>query len=359
MKRIIEKLRAGETLTASEINLLESRLRRRFWPGLLAWVFLFCALAFGISAQETAKNDTLESPLLSVNGKTVSVGEYLERLEQQKVVVPGKEGETQAAANYVLGVLINESIILQLAEREKVMPTDEQVASRLAAVKKSDPDFEKNLRGQAMTEKDLAKSIRYRMAFNNLVVKDVTVTEDDIAKAYEAAIKAKNSPYITPERAKISVIINKDKNKMTEAYKMLNEGAAFGSVAEMFSQDTATNRKRGDAGWISRKDTDELPKIFVDTAFSLTKGKYCAPFKTGNNWVIIRQDDFETMRVKPFDSVKDELREKVIVDKGVKSGKFQKLFAEFVKDAKITLYGGKYKTLYNSVADKVKQQKVL
>lgn len=357
---IIKKIEATDVFTTYEIRIIKKTFTTL---KILAFAMLGLTIGFvtvtlsnRVDCQENTSEKTLSSPIMSINGNNISTEEYIKRLERVQVTINDK-GEKQLAVNYVIGQLINEGLILQLAQKEGVMPTNEELVRRVARMKDNTPDFNSYLAKQGMSEDEWISYIEYQMAFNNLVVNNVKITDDDVLKAYDNALKQEPSPFITPPKVKISIIMTKKKENIEAAYKMLADGANFGSVAEMKSEDDSTKRRRGDAGWISQSDNDKLPQMLIDTAFSLAKGKYSKPIYVADKWIIIMADELQNMRVQSYDSVKDILKEKLTIEKGIKSGNFQSKLLNFISESKINVFSTRYRDIYNAEIRKIEKNK--
>ncbi len=108
--------------------------------------YLLCALLAtvslmfqGTAAAGPTPSTTLPDIVAEVNGQKISSRDYYNRLERASVV----RGQTEKPVEMgllVLRDLINEALLVQLAEQERCPATDVQVSERYAEMQKQ-PEF--------------------------------------------------------------------------------------------------------------------------------------------------------------------------------------------------------------------------
>ncbi|MBP5738093.1 MAG: peptidyl-prolyl cis-trans isomerase [Abditibacteriota bacterium] len=279
--------------------------------------------------------------MIVVNGKKISKDEFMARLERVQVSVPN--GGTQPAGRYIVQQIINEELVLQLADKEKLMPTQEQQDARVKLIKRNSPELAATLTQQGMTEDEWVQTLRYQLAFNNLLGKGVKISDQEVKDVYNNGIKRSPSPFIDPAKVKISAIITPDKVKIDEAYKLLQQGKDFGAVAEAKSDDPVTKRQRGVLGWISNTAESKVPKPILERAFSLEPKTFSAPFNVQNQWVILKVDQSQPKKVQRFEDVKDLIKEQLQLQKGAQASTFRKDMKAFIGNSKIKVNADKYR----------------
>lgn len=120
-----------------------------------------------------------------------------------------------------------------------------------------------------------------------------------------------------------------------ELHGQIRNGADFGSLALMYSDDAGTKAKRGDMDFIEKgKLRPELDRA----AAALAKpGDVSEPFETDLGWHLLRLVERRQAGHKPFEAVKDELMQAAargVVDKR-RSAKLGPLEETFQVDEKI------------------------
>ena len=271
--------------------------------------------------------------IVSINGDKVAEKEFYARLEAVPVQSPG--GQTRAG-RYVIQQIIEQKLILQLAEERGVAPTDEQITKRMQRLR--------NRTGKVRKDEQYKQDLRHRQAYINLVTKGIEIKDSDVKNAYDEALKADPSPFKRPEQVFISQIVTSTKEKIDRAYKLLSDGTDFGTVAMQLSDDAAGARSEGKRDWISR---DGQPKIFAEKAFSLGMGKYTKPFKVSEGdqvaWVIVRADKERPAKLWKYAEVKDEIRERMAELQGLRKGTLLRELEQFKRKADIQVKAERYK----------------
>lgn len=287
--------------------------------------------------------------LVRVNGEKVSKEEFYSRLEQ--VPVQTQQG-TKMAGQYVIEQIIGEKLIAELAKKEGVAPTEDQINKKIAAIKKeSGNDLAKALASRGMNMEDLKKQLTIQQALVNVVSKGVVIPEADVKKAYEQALAQTNSPFKRPEQVFVSIIINSNKSAIDKAYKMVSDGTDFNTVAMKTNDIPLLKQNQGKFRWCGKNDTD-LGDGFRKTIFSLEMGKFSQPFKDGEKWVIVKAERKRPEHVQSYKDVKDMIREQMAVAKGAQQGTFRQDMQKFTKDADIVVNAERYKP----IVDKIKKE---
>ena len=98
-------------------------------------------------------------------------------------------------------------------------------------------------------------------------------------------------------------------DQASELIYRLNNGEDFAHLAREFSDDIGSASQGGDLGWISRGAT--VP-AFESVAFTLSEGEISEPVESEFGVHIIRVDEIQAEKAKPFEEVRDELAEQAI-----------------------------------------------
>jgi len=294
--------------------------------------------------------------LINVNGEKISKDEFYQRLEMVPVQkVEGGRVVAVPAGQYVMEQMIQEKLVQQLAKKEGVTPTDAQLSKKLTYAKKAAAGaFRQQLAQQGMSEEDWKKQQAIKQSAVNLMSKGITVTDAEALAAYNQIQKAPSSPFKRPAAVRISVILDKDQAKAEKAYKLLQSGQEFSSVAMQLSEDKNTAPAGGQVGWLSM-DMNNVPMAVRTTAFSLDVDKYSSPVHVQSDkdsaWMILKVDAKRPAHVDSFNDVKDIIREEVAVQKGARTSNFAKSMQEFIRDANITINAERYKGIPKMMKD--------
>ena len=275
-----------------------------------------------------------KATIIDVNGKKVMEKEFYARLEAVPVNSP--RGQTRAG-KYVIQQIIEQELILQLAEKKGVAPTDKQIAARIKR-------YAMRADNKPRIDAEYKRQMRQQQAYVNLVTKDIKIPEADIKKVYEEAVKAKSPKVTRPKQRFISSIVTGSKDKIDRAYKLLSSGTDFGIVALQLSDDPKSAQREGKQGWVQREFE---PKIVGETAFGLGIGKYSKPLKVSQGdqvaWIIVKADKKRSAKQWTYAQVKDEIREDVAVFQASRKPTFVKGMEKFMREADITVGVDRYK----------------
>lgn len=289
-----------------------------------------------------------EKTVATVDGAKITQSEYYQRLEEQP---GGRDPITQKpieAGAVVLQQMINEKLLLQLAEKEGVPPTDQQVNERFEQLKKSTPNFDQKIKDIGITEDQLKREIRVQQAAFNLQTKGVKITDAQIKDYYE---KNKNTEFTEQESAAVAAIFTKDKADADKAMKLLKENASFETVARAYSIDKESAAQGGVLKTpITRQDNDNSEPIA--TIMKTKEGEITNPLPMGDGgYAIFKVLKHTPKRIKPLSEVEFSIREKLMTEAGSKKNpSLREQLDKFKKEASIKVNIEKYKEFLNPKA---------
>lgn len=287
--------------------------------------------------------------LINVNGEKLTKDEFYVRLERVPVqTIKGGKQVTIPAGQYVIEQMITEQLLTQLAKKEDVLATDEQVASKLKYMKTTTGgNFLAQLKQQGMSEQDWKRQMALQQTVVNLIGKGSKVTDADVKKEYETQLSKPNSQFKKPEAVFISVIMTQTREKADKAYGLLKGGQDFGSVALQLSEDKATSAGQGRVGWVS-KNMEVVPQAIRTAAFATGAGKYTEPFKvtdkTSTAWIILRADSKRPASTDRYEDVKEMIKEQMAVQAADRKP-FDEMLKKFIAESKMTVNAERYKNI--------------
>ena len=110
-------------------------------------------------------------PLVRVGGETISKKDYLDAVDYQ----------TQGA---ILKKMVFTKLVTQAATRDRVQPTEADVAARVAELQRRDPQALAGTAGDPAKMADLRAGIQTDLALDNLRAEGIAVTDDEVATFY-------------------------------------------------------------------------------------------------------------------------------------------------------------------------------
>jgi len=240
---------------------------------------LVLTAAFFVACSNTGPSENKDSTVAAtVNGKNIMLAEVERQISQQ---AGGKQAqlsqlELAQARLQVLGGLIQREVLFQRADREKLLPTEDEITAAINQQKQqsgmTDDDFQKNLAAQNLTMESLREEARKDIAIKKLQDKyssKITVNDKEVEDFYNGNRDrfvssrgvALGMIVIDPADNSAQGITQNDAKSDTEAklkidniYQQLKSGADFATVARAKSEDPTSLQRGGDIGFATEDD---------------------------------------------------------------------------------------------------------
>ena len=173
------------------------------------------------------------------------------------------------------------------------------------------------------------------------IMQKVTVSENEGKTYYDA----NNDEFKAPEMVRARhILFLVDTSATDEAKKNVYEKAAatlkkikggedFAKLASELSGDPGSKSKGGDIGFVAKGKT---VKPFEDALFSLKTGEISGVIETQFGYHIIKAEEKKDASVRPFEAVKEEIRQKIMQER-VKSA-VTAFIDKAMKDAKAEIF---------------------
>lgn len=282
----------------------------------------------------------------TVDGVKISKQEYYDRLEQQPA---GQDPETRKpieAGAAVLQQMVTEKLLLRLADKEKVPPTEEQVNERLEQLKKTTPNFSAKLKEVGITEDQLKREIRIQRAAFNLQTKGITVSDDKVKQKYD---ENKDTLYTEQESANVAAIFTKDKADADKVTTLLGQGVTFEKVAQQFSMDKESAAQGGRVNTPIVRDPGS-PQPYQDAIMQTKVGEITKaipmPGGASSGYAIFKVLEHKEKRVKPLSEVKSQIKDEILTELGqAKNPPVKEQLDKFRETAKVEVAIEKYKEI--------------
>jgi len=259
-----------------------------------------------------AKDNTVAA---TVNGRNVMLGEVERGISQQ---TGGKQSqlsqlELAQARLQVLGNLIQREVLFQRAEREKLLPTEDEITGVINQQKTqsgmTSEDFDKGLKEQNITMETLREEARKDLAITKLQDKysgKISISDKEVEDFYnnnrQQFVNARGVALamimVDPADNSSQGIQNDAKSdaeaklKIDNIYQQLQGKADFATVARAKSEDINTLARGGDVGFASEEDlkNNGFPADLVARMFGpMQVGDYTQPVKfNSGKWYIFK-----------------------------------------------------------------------
>jgi parvulin-like peptidyl-prolyl isomerase len=250
----------------------------------------------------------------TVNSKPIMLSEVERQISQQ---AGGRQSqlsplELAQARLQVLDSLIQRQVLFQRAEKEKLLPTEEQITGAINEQKQqsgmTDEEFQKKLKEQNLTMEGLREEARKDLAIKSLQDKyagKISVSDKEVEDFYNN----NRQQFVSARGVALAVIIvdpadnaaqgiqNDAKNeaeaklKIDNVYQQLKGGADFATVARAKSEDTNSLVRGGDIGFFSEDQLKQagFPKELIDQFMgAMQVGSFTEPKQVNNRWYIFK-----------------------------------------------------------------------
>jgi parvulin-like peptidyl-prolyl isomerase len=286
---------------------------------ITATILAVISLALGACSSGGGAGSTDNTVAATVNGKNIMLKEVERGVSMQS---QGKQAqlsplELAQARLQILGNLIQREVLLQRAEREKLLPTDDEITALINQQKQqsgmTDDDFLKSVTAQNLTLEALREEARKDVAISKLQDKyssKVTISDKEVEDFYNG----NRQQFISARGVALAVIIvdpadntgqgiisqNDTKNeseaklKIDNIYQQLKGGADFATVARSKSEDVNSLQRGGDIGFFSEDQLKQagFPKELIDQFMgSLQIGSFTEPKQVNGKWYIFKLEE--------------------------------------------------------------------
>jgi parvulin-like peptidyl-prolyl isomerase len=245
-----------------------------------------------------------------------------------------KQKQFKAILRRTLDEMVNDELMIQAAAEAELSVSDEEVDKAMADVKKSnkmtDAQFTEALAAQGYTlaayKRDVKKQILRMRAINIMVRPRVSVTDADVKERY-AKMTARSGATTDLHVAHILISVpdkatpeeqEAARRRAGELVERARGGEDFAKLALGSSEDASSKEKGGDLGWFKR---GELPTEWEEQLFASEKGDVRGPIAGPRGLHVFYVVDTRKDALKPFDEVKDELKNELYADEMEKQGK--------------------------------------
>jgi parvulin-like peptidyl-prolyl isomerase len=279
---------------------------------LLALVALVLG-ACSSSGGSDAKDNTVAA---TVNGRSILLADVERAISQQAAGQQAKLSQLELAQArlQVLSSLMQREVLFQRAEREKLLPTEDQITAAINQQKQqsgvTDDDFQKSLKEQNLTMESLREEARKDIAIKSLQDKytgKISINDKEVEEFYNG----NKNQFVSQRGVALAVIIvdpadngpqgilpqNDAKNeaeaklKIDNLYQQLKGGQDFATVARAKSEDANSLIRGGDIGFFSEDGLKQagLPKELMDLFMGpMQVGSFTEPQLVNNRWYIFK-----------------------------------------------------------------------
>src|SRR5688572_19037326 len=280
----------------------------------------------GTSSNSSASNVDPNETAATVNGKVIKMEDVERTVKQQ---AQGQESklsplELAGARLQVLQGLIEQEVMFQKAEKEGVLPKDEDVATEINRQKVesrlSAEEFDRQMKQAGLEETSYRENVRRSMAIKALVDKVTGRIETPKDGEIEAFFKGNPDMFVKKRGVQLAAIVVDPSNsgqgdttvddasadlKVKEILAKLQQpGSDFAGLAREFSEDPS-KFQGGDLGFLSeeelRQSYPQLVQGFMNPEFQIGRITNVVPIN-GKGYIFKLQDRVEKEETLTLDS---------------------------------------------------------
>lgn len=252
-----------------------------------------------------------------VNGKVITMEEVDRAVKQQ---AQGQESrlsplELAAARLQVLQGLVEQEVMYQKAEKENMVPTDEEVTveinKRKVESRLSVEEFEKQMKQAGVDDKSFRENIKKGMAIEKLVDKVTGRIENPKDSEVESFFKSNPEMFIKKRGVRLAAIVvdpsdsgqgdttrnnaEADQKIKEILTKIQQPGSDFAALAREYSED-GSKLQGGDLGYLSeeelKKNYPQLAEGFMNPEFTVGRVTNVVPIG-GRGYIFKLQERIE------------------------------------------------------------------
>lgn len=215
-----------------------------------------------------------------------------------------------------LDVMVETMLITQQATKMKIEVGDREVEAFVENIRRqnliSEAQFREQLKGEGVNYKDFTEGIRKSLlksrVLARVVAPDMFLDDAKLKDFYQQHIDEFKQSEFKLKHILVSGQKNDSHARAQQAYKLLQDGQPFESVAKEYSDDPSA-AQGGDIGTVNQ---DELMPELKSALDLLLPGSFSHPIRSQYGYHIVLLVEAKKTQALPFEDVKDKIRDKLV-----------------------------------------------
>ncbi|WP_102347979.1 peptidyl-prolyl cis-trans isomerase [Bacillus sp. Marseille-P3661] len=265
-------------------------------------LILLITNGFTLNAMQKYKNSAMETTGSNISGNQHE-NRIIATVGDKKIYY--SDLMSQLENNYGMNMLknlINHEVVFQLADKENITISDQEIEREMNFLKGIASDNFDNT--PTVNEEDWKKEIEYSLLLDELLTKDVVISETELEAYYEE----NKQLYNLPSSYHLAKIVVSSLEEASSVIKELNNGSEFNALAMERSIDVFSASQGGNVGYVS-ENSDYVPPEYIEQVKNMNVGTWSRqPFKTEEGFVILFLQDAVEGKNYTFSEVKDQIR---------------------------------------------------
>lgn len=202
--------------------------------------------------------------------------------------------------------LVNMKVVEELAEKYAITVSEDVMERELAVYKSMYNSLDEEQPGN---EENWEQQIRYSILLEELLTRDVLVTEKEMETFYEN----NKDLYSIKEAYHLSHIVVKTEKEANMLLDELAGGSSFEALALEKSLDEFTANQGGDIGFVS-KDNEYVPGAYLEAVLKLGEGDWSEPIQVDEGYAIILLHKKLEGETYSYKEVKGQIRRQIALE---------------------------------------------
>jgi foldase protein PrsA len=269
--------------------------RKQLWMVIAGLILVNClTIAFFLSETDMAGGTVINEEAVATIGKqSITRQEWLNELESRY----GKD---------LLKEMIDQKVIEEMAAKYNIKVSNQEVEREFRLLQTTFNSFNQK---SNTNEKKWKEQIRSSLLLEELLTKDVEVSNEELSSYYE-----KNKDLFNFRDAfHLSHIIVKTLDEAEQTSQELAQGSNFSTLAMERSIEEFSANEGGDIGYISNGD-ERFPSEYIEAAKELELKAYSPPLKVEQGYAIIKLEGKISGQNYSFENVKDQIRRQIALE---------------------------------------------
>lgn len=300
----------------------------------LAAVFAFVTACNNSGGAAGAGGDT--SVAATVNGKKVMMSEVDRLLNAQASGQQAKLSplELAQARLQILDGLVQQEVLFQRAEKEKLVPSEDEINTALATLKQNmtEEEYQRRLQESGQTDQGLREEVRRQLALEKLQNKNAANIGTIRDKEVDDFFDTNRDQFVSRRGVSLAAIVVDPRDngaqddakseaeatlKANNIYEQLRGGSDFATVARARSEDQS-NVRGGDLGFLPEEQMQQtgFPQELIARFFSMNVGEITQPVRTPDGRLTIFKLQSKRLEnenlTKENPAVRDQIKQTLI-----------------------------------------------
>lgn len=211
-----------------------------------------------------------------------------------------------------LKMMINREVVRQYAKSQGITVSEEKISQEIdlmkAMIAGDSAELSEMEQAFFQDEERLKEDIEYSLLLEELLTRDIVVSEDEIARYYEE----NEDLFHSPPGFLISHIIVSSEEEADQVVRELENGSNFSVLAMEKSQDDFSANQGGSLGFIP-EDGEIVPESYIKELEEMKPGDWSRPVKVEEGYAIVLLEEKVSGKSFSFSEVKDQIRRQIAI----------------------------------------------